>query len=62
MGGLERVVLVLGTGIVALGLVGVLWYELFPGPEGPPQGRLRLTIEVLLPVIGAVALLAWLWS
>jgi hypothetical protein len=56
------VVLVVGTGIVALGLVGVLWYELFPGPERPPQGRLRLTIEVLLPVIGAVALLAWLWA
>jgi hypothetical protein len=56
------VVLVVGTGIVALGLVGVLWYELFAATERPQRGRVRLAVEVLLPVVGAVALLAWLWS
>lgn len=54
-------VLIAGTVLVGLGLVLILWRELGNAAERRKVGRLRDTVEVLLPVAVAVALLVWVW-
>jgi hypothetical protein len=59
--GWRTVVLMIGTILVAAGLVGVLWRE-FGSRQRRVVGRVRDAVEVTLPVAGGVALLVWLWA
>jgi hypothetical protein len=53
--------LILGTVLVGLGLLLILWRE-FRGAETRRKvGPVRDTFEVLLPVAAAVALVVWIW-
>ncbi len=54
--------LVLGTLIVAAGLVMILWRELGGAAERRKVGPVRDTVEVLLPVVATIALVAWVWA
>ncbi len=53
--------LIVGTVLVGLGLLMILWRELGGAAERRRVGPVRDTIEVLLPVLAMVALLAWVW-
>ena len=49
------------TLVVGLGLVMILWRELSAAGERRTVGQVRDTLEVLLPVLAAVALLVLVW-
>ncbi|MEA2001500.1 MAG: hypothetical protein U9N84_06400 [Actinomycetota bacterium] len=53
--------LIVGTVVVGLGLVLVLWRELAGAGERRRVGPVRDVIEVLLPVAATLALLLWVW-
>jgi hypothetical protein len=59
--GVQRFVLAVGSVVVLVGLGAIVWRELLAPVEPPPQGRIRLAVEVLVPVVGALLLLVWLW-
>ncbi len=54
-------VLIVGTALVGLGLILILWRELANAAERRKVGPLRDTVEVLLPVVATVALVVWVW-
>jgi len=54
-------VLIVGTVLVALGLVLILWRELSGAAERRKTGALRDIFEVLLPVVATTALVVWVW-
>ena len=54
-------VLIVGTVLVAVGLVLILWRELGGAGERRQVGKARDTFEVLLPVAAVAALLVWVW-
>ncbi|MEA2058317.1 MAG: hypothetical protein U9O63_06325 [Actinomycetota bacterium] len=56
------VALVFGTLLIVGGMGVVAWRELATHPERRLVGRLRDVIEVLLPVIGIVILVAITWA
>lgn len=55
-------VLLVSTVIVGLGLGLILWRELHDSAERRKVGLVRDSIEVLLPVVGTLALVVWVWS
>jgi hypothetical protein len=58
---LQWIVLVVASMIALPGMVAVAWRELGAPVDPPPGGRVRLTLEVVAPVAGLVALVVWLW-
>ena len=54
--------LIIGTILVAAGLLLILWRELGGAAERRRVGPVRDTIEVLLPIVASVALVAWVWA
>ncbi len=58
---MKDAMLIVGTVLVGLGLLMILWRELGGAAERRRVGPVRDTIEVLLPVLAMVALLAWVW-
>ena len=54
-------VLIVGTLLVGVGLLLILWRELGGAAERRRVGRLRDTFEVMLPVVATVALVVWVW-
>ena len=54
--------LVLGTLIVAAGLVMILRRELGGAAERRKVGPVRDTVAVWLPVVATIALVAWVWA
>jgi hypothetical protein len=54
-------VLIVGTILVAIGLLLILWRELGGAVERRRTGAVRDTFEVLLPIVATVALVAWVW-
>ncbi len=52
---------IIGTVLVGVGLLLILWRELGGAAERRRVGRLRDTFEVLLPVAATVALIVWVW-
>ena len=53
--------LIVGTVLVGLGLLLILWRELGNAAERRKVGPVRDTVEVLLPIVATVALVAWIW-
>ena len=53
--------LIVGTVLVGLGLVLIMWRELGGAQERRKVGAVRDTVEVLLPVAATIALLGWVW-
>ena len=60
--GVETVALVVGSIFAIGGLIGIVVRELVTHPERRLVGRTRDAIEVLLPFVGAVALVIVVWS
>jgi hypothetical protein len=58
---LQWIVLAVSSAIALVGIVAVAWRELGTPVDAFPGGRSRLTLEVLFPVAGLVALIVWLW-
>jgi hypothetical protein len=56
------VALVFGTLLIVGGMGVVVWRELVTHPERRLVGRPRDVIEVLLPVVGVVVLVAITWA
>ena len=54
--------LVFGTLLIVGGMGMVAWRELATHPERRLVGRLRNVLEVLLPVVGIVILVAITWA
>ena len=54
--------LVFGTLLIVGGMGVVAWRELATHPERRRVGRLRNILEVLLPVVGVVILVAITWA
>lgn len=54
-------VLIIGTILVGVGLMLILWRELSNATERRIVGAVRDTFEVLLPVAAMIALLVWVW-
>ena len=54
-------VLIVGTLLVGVGLVLILWRELAGAAERRRVGKVRDTFEVLLPILATVALVVWVW-
>jgi hypothetical protein len=54
-------VLVAGTILTGLGLAMIVWRELSGAGERRRVGPTRDILEVLLPVVAAVALVVWVW-
>lgn len=54
-------VLIAGTALAGLGLLLIVWRELGGAAERRKVGPVRDTVEVLLPLVAAVALLVWVW-
>jgi hypothetical protein len=52
---------VAGTVVTGVGLALILWRELGGAAQRRRLGRVRDTVEVLLPAVAAVALLIWVW-
>ena len=53
--------LIVGTVLVGLGLLLILWREFGGAADRRKVGPVRDTLEVLLPVVATVALLVWVW-
>lgn len=62
MDSLEIVVLLFGSILIVGGMGVVAWRELATHPERRKVGKARDVIEVLLPVIGIVVLVAVTWA
>lgn len=58
---MSDVTLIVGTVVVAIGLVLITWRELAAAEDRRKVGPLRDTAEVLLPVVATIALLWWVW-
>ena len=58
---MEDTVRIVGTVIVGLGLIMILWRELGEAGERRKVGPVRDTFEVLLPVAATVALVVGVW-
>ena len=54
-------VLIVGTLLVGIGLLLILWRELGNAAERRRTGVVRDTFEVFLPIVTAAALLVWVW-
>jgi hypothetical protein len=59
---LATIVLFIATVIIVLGMVAVVWRELTSQSQRWVPNRSRDVVEVLLPVVGAAVLVAWVWS
>lgn len=59
---LEMVVLLVASFLVVGGMGVVAWRELATHPERRKVGRVRDVVEVLLPVVGVVVLVAVTWA
>jgi hypothetical protein len=57
----EDAILITATAVLGLGLILILWRELAGAASRRQVGQLRDTVEVILPVAAAVALLWWVW-
>jgi hypothetical protein len=57
----ETAVLIVATILIGLGLSMICWRELSAGGARRKVGRVRNLIEVLLPIVAAVALVVWVW-
>ena len=55
-------ILVVGTVLVGLGLLLILWRELSDAAARRKVGPVRDAFEVLLPVVATVALVVWVWA
>lgn len=62
MDSLAIVVLLFGSLLVLGGIGVVAWRELVTHPERRKVGRVRDVVEVLLPVVGIVLLVAFTWA
>ena len=58
---MEDTVRIVGTVIVGLGLIMILWRELGEAGKRRKVGLVRDTFEVLLPVAATVALVVGVW-
>lgn len=56
------IVLIFATVVVVLGMTAVMWRELTSQSQRRVPSRGRDVVEVLLPVVGAALLVAWVWS
>lgn len=56
------IVLIFATVVVVLGMAAVMWRELTSQSQRRVPSRGRDVVEVLLPVVGAALLVAWVWS
>lgn len=56
------IVLVLATVVILAGMVAVVWRELTSQSQRRVPSRGRDVVEVMLPVVGAALLVAWVWS
>jgi VanZ family protein len=56
------IVLIFATVVVVLGMIAVMWRELTSQTQRRVPSRGRDVVEVLLPVVGAALLVAWVWS
>ena len=54
-------ILVAASLVMGLGLALILWRELAGAADRRRVGALRDSVEVLLPVLATVALVAWAW-
>ena len=59
---LQWIVLVAASVIALVGAGAVVWRELGAPTTSASHGRARLTLEVVLPGAGLVALVAWIWT
>ncbi len=55
-------VLIIGTVLVGVGLMLILWRELNNASERRKVGAVRDAVEVLLPVVATIALVVWVWT
>lgn len=55
-------VLIIGTILVGVGLALILWRELSNASERRRVGAARDAVEVLLPIVATIALVAWVWA
>jgi protoheme IX farnesyltransferase len=60
--GIETAALVIGSSFVVGGMVAIIAREFGTHPERRLVGRTRDTVEVLLPFVGAVALVVVVWG
>jgi hypothetical protein len=58
---LDLVAVILGSVLLLGGLGAVVVRELWSHPERRLVGRARDTVEVLLPLLGAIVLVAAVW-
>ena len=56
------IVLIIATVVIVLGMIAVMWRELSSQSQRQVPSRGRDVVEVLLPVVGAALLVAWVWS
>ena len=56
------IVLIIATVVIVLGMIAVMWRELSSQSQRRVPSRGRDGVEVLLPVVGAALLVAWVWS
>jgi len=56
------IVLIFATVVVVFGMAAVMWRELTSQSQRRVPSRGRDVVEVLLPVVGAALLVAWVWS
>ena len=56
------IVLIIATVVIVLGMIAVMWRELSSQSQRRVPSRGRDFVEVLLPVVGAALLVAWVWS
>ena len=56
------IVLIIATVVIVLGMIAVMWRELSSQSQRRVPSRGRDVVEVLLPVVGAALLVAWVWS
>jgi hypothetical protein len=60
--GIETAALVIGSSFVVGGMVAIIAREFGTHPERRLVGRTRDAVEVLLPFVGAVALVVVVWG
>ena len=58
---MQWAVLAVGSVIALIGMGAIVWRELGSPVDAPPGGRGRLALEVLIPAVGLLALILWLW-
>lgn len=62
MASLAIIVLLFGSLLILGGIGVVAWRELGTHPERRKVGRVRNVVEVLLPVVGILVLVAVTWA